>query len=68
MSVELIAIAAGIIITWLLFIATLKVLKISITTALGIGAILLLTQIIFGITYQQIWLEIQQLVQRFLVN
>ncbi len=68
MSVELIAIAAGIIITWLLFTGIIKILKTSVTTALTIAVILLLIQVLFGIRYQQVWQELNQLVQDFLVN
>lgn len=68
MSVELIAIAAGIVITWLLFTALLKIVKTSLTTALTIAAILLLIQVFFGIRSQQVWQEIQLLIQKFLTN
>ncbi|MDJ0574055.1 MAG: hypothetical protein QNJ65_02660 [Xenococcaceae cyanobacterium MO_234.B1] len=68
MSLELIAIAAGIIITWLLFTGIIKILKTSVTTALTIAVILLLIQVLFGIRYQQVWQELNQLVQDFLVN
>ncbi len=68
MSLELIAIAAGLVITWLLFTAIIKILKTSITTALTIAAILLLIQIIFGVRYQEVWQEFEELIKKFLVT
>ena len=68
MPVQLIAIAAGIVISWLLFTALIRVLKIGITTALTVAVILLLIQILFGINYEQILQEMEQLLQKFLVN
>ncbi len=68
MPVELIAIAAGIVISWLLFTATIRILKIGITTALTVAVILLLIQILFGINYEQILQQLEQLLQKFLVD
>ncbi|MDJ0649059.1 MAG: hypothetical protein QNJ60_10175 [Xenococcaceae cyanobacterium MO_188.B19] len=68
MSLELITIAAGLVITWLLFTAIIKILKTSITTALTIAAILLLIQIIFGVRYQEVWQEFEELIKKFLVT
>ena len=68
MSLELITIAAGIVITWLLFTALIKILKTSIKTALAIAVILFLIQIIFGISYKQVWQELERLIQNFLVT
>jgi ACR3 family arsenite efflux pump ArsB len=66
MSPEIIAIAAGIILTWLIFTWLVKVLKASISTAFAIGLILLGLQFFFGIHYQQIWQDLTQIIQQIL--
>ena len=66
MSTEIIAIAVGLVITWLIFAWVIKVLKASISTALMIMLILLMLQIFLGITYQEIWQDFNQFVRQFL--
>ncbi len=68
MSLELISIAAGIVITWLLLIAIIKILKTSITTILTIAVILFLIQIVFGIKSQDIWQQLQNIIENFWVT
>ena len=65
MSLELISIAAGIVITWLLLIAIIKILKTSLTTILTIAVILFLIQIVFGIKSQDIWQQFQNIIENF---
>jgi ACR3 family arsenite efflux pump ArsB len=66
MSPEMIAIAAGILLTWLIFTWLVKVLKASISTALTIAFILFVLQFFFGIHYQQIWQNVTQFIQQIL--
>jgi ACR3 family arsenite efflux pump ArsB len=66
MSPEIIAIAVGIIITWLIFTWLVKVLKASFSTALAIAFILFVFQFFFGIHYQQIWQNVIQVIQQIL--
>ena len=66
MSTEIIALAVGIIITWLIFAWVIKVLRASISTALIIMLILFVLQISLGITYQQIWQNLNQFVRQLL--
>lgn len=68
MSLELITIAAVIVIAWLLFTAIIKILKTSLTTGLTIVAILIFMQIFFDIKYQQVWQKFHELINRFLVT
>ena len=68
MSVELIAIIAGVIITWLLFTWFIKVFQTSIKTALTIAFILLCLQMFFGIRSEQVWQELRTLLQELLMR
>ena len=68
MSVELIAIIAGVIITWLLFTWFIKVFQTSVKTALTIAFILLCLQMFFGIRSQQVWQELRTFVQELLIR
>jgi hypothetical protein len=56
-SVELIMTIAAIVIIWIVFSWSIQVLKVSIKTALTLGAILIILQIVFGIKSKEIWQE-----------
>ncbi|WP_066377865.1 hypothetical protein [Anabaena sp. CA = ATCC 33047] len=51
------------ILAWIVFIIVWKILKATVTNALTIAAILILLNIGFGITPQDIWQQIMQLLQ-----
>lgn len=68
MSIELITIIAGVIITWLLFTWFIKIFQTSIKTALTIALILFCLQMFFGIRSQQVWQELRQLFQELLIR
>ena len=51
------------IIAWILFVILLKVLKTTVKNALTIAAILILLNIGFGITPEDIWQQIRQITQ-----
>jgi hypothetical protein len=61
MTLQIIILVAAIVISWLAFTALLKVLKTTITTAITIAAIILILQILFGITYLDLWEQITTL-------
>ena len=62
-SLDLIIAIAAVVIIWLLFTWSIRVLKVSIRTALAIGAIMLILQIVFGIKSELIWQETTQIIQ-----
>jgi hypothetical protein len=64
MSIDLIIAIASIVIIWLLFTWSIRVLKVSIKTALFIGAIILILQIAFGIQSEEIWQEIKGIIEQ----
>ena len=68
MSIEIITIIAGAIITWILFTWFIKVFQASIKTAITIALILFCLQIFFGIRYQQVWQEFSKLVLELLMK
>ncbi len=68
MSSELIAVIAGVIITWLIFTWFIKVFQASLKTALTIAIILFCLQMFFGIRYQQVWQEFSKLVEELLMK
>jgi len=68
MSIELITIIAGVIITWLIFTWFIKVFQASLKTALTIAIVLFCLQMFFGIRYQQIWQEFSKLVEELLTK
>ncbi|MBW4556577.1 MAG: hypothetical protein KME59_11655 [Trichormus sp. ATA11-4-KO1] len=51
------------IIAWIIFVVLWKILKTTVSNALTIAAILILLNIGFGITPQDIWHQIMQLAQ-----
>ncbi|GAB4542895.1 MAG: hypothetical protein Tsb0014_36060 [Pleurocapsa sp.] len=62
-SVELIITIAAIVIIWIVFSWSIQVLKVSIKTALTLGAILIILQIVFGIKSQEIWQETGKIIE-----
>ena len=64
MSTEIIAIAVGIILVWLIFTWLVKVFQASISTVLSITIVLLILRVFFGIQYQQIWQELIKIMQK----
>lgn len=68
MSTEIIAIAIGIVITWLLFTWIVKVLKASISTAVMIVILLLGLQFFLGIHYEEVWQELVRVVREFFID
>ena len=65
MSTEIIAIAVGIVLVWLIFTWLIKVFQASVSAILSITIVLLILRIFFGIQHQQIWQELTQIWQRF---
>ncbi len=61
---EIIIPIAAVLILWLLFTWSIKVFKASITTFLAIAAIVILLQIVFNISSEQILQELISLVER----
>jgi hypothetical protein len=61
MTIQIILLIAAIVVSWLAFTALLKVLKTTIATAITIAAIILILQILFGITYLDLWQQITSL-------
>lgn len=51
------------IIAWIVFVILLKVLKTTVKNALTIAAILILLNVGFGITPEDIWQQIRQITQ-----
>ncbi len=68
MSPEIITIAVGLVILWLLLTWVFKVVKVSISTIFMIGLILIILQVAFGIKHQQLWQELTQLIQSLIKN
>ena len=68
MSIEIIAVIAGVVITWLIFTWFLKIFRASLKTALTIAIILFCLQMFFGIRYQEVWQEFSKLVQELLMK
>ncbi|VEP18377.1 conserved hypothetical protein [Hyella patelloides LEGE 07179] len=66
MSTEIVAIAVGLVIAWLIFTWMVQILKASVSTAFTIGILLLILQIFFGINYEQILQEFNKIAQHFL--
>lgn len=51
------------ILAWIVFVILLKVLKTTVKNALTIAAILILLNVGFGITPEDIWQQIRQITQ-----
>ena len=60
MPLDLIVIIAAVVVGWLIFTWSIKVLKASISTALTIAVIALILQIFLGIRFEEVW---QKLIQ-----
>ncbi|MEA5471951.1 hypothetical protein VB714_23985 [Spirulina sp. 06S082] len=58
MSIGLIILIAAIIITWLVFTWLIKIVKVSLKTALTIAALVLILQLVFGIGPKDLWEQI----------
>ncbi|HYW19554.1 MAG TPA: hypothetical protein VE956_09620 [Nodularia sp. (in: cyanobacteria)] len=56
------------ILAWIVFVILLKILKTTLKNALTIAAILILLNIGFGITPQDIWHQIIQVTQKISPN
>ncbi|MEM8778999.1 MAG: hypothetical protein AAGF26_09030, partial [Cyanobacteria bacterium P01_G01_bin.49] len=65
MATNLILLIAALLVSWLVFRWLLTVVKASAGTALAIAAIVLLLQLKFGISPQELWTEITNLPQTF---
>lgn len=63
MPVDLIVIIAAIVVAWLIFTWSIKVLKASISTALSIALIALILQIFLGIGFEEVWQKLIQFAQ-----
>ncbi|MBE9167827.1 hypothetical protein IQ238_09950 [Pleurocapsales cyanobacterium LEGE 06147] len=63
MPAELIVLVTAIVIAWLIFTWLIRVVKVSITTAITIAAIVLFLQVVFGIGYQEVWQQLVRLIQ-----
>ncbi len=63
MPVDLIVIISAIIVAWLLFTWSIKVLKASISTALSIAIIALILQLFLGIGFEEVWQKLVQFSQ-----
>jgi O-antigen ligase len=63
MPAELIVLVAAIFIAWLIFTWLIRVVKVSITTAIMIAAVVLFLQIVFGIGFQEVWQQLINLIQ-----
>ena len=58
---DLVILTGALIITYLVFIALIKIIKTSLTTAISIALLVLLLQLIFGIQPEQLWQQIREL-------
>ena len=63
MPIDLIVIIAAIIVAWLIFTWSIKVLKASISTALSIAIVALILQIFLGIGFEEVWQKLVQFSQ-----
>jgi predicted neutral ceramidase superfamily lipid hydrolase len=60
---DLVLLIAAIVVSWLVFIALIKVVKTTVTTALTVAAIVFALQFLFGINPNQLWQQVTQLPQ-----
>jgi len=58
---DLVILTGALIITYLVFIALIKIIKTSLTTAISIALLVLLLQLIFGIQPEQLWQQLREL-------
>lgn len=61
MPVNLLLFLAALLVSWLVLTWLLKVVKVSLQTALAIAAVVLVLQVSFGISPQKLWQEILNL-------
>jgi type IV secretory pathway TrbL component len=63
MPIELITLIAALIVSWLVFTALIRLVKTTISTAVGIAIIVLVLQLSFGIGPEKLWQQVLQLPQ-----
>ncbi|MBP0029490.1 hypothetical protein [Roseofilum sp. Guam] len=63
MPTDLILLIAALIISWLVFIWLVKIVKLTVGTALTVAGIILILQLLFGVNPNQLWQQILNLPQ-----
>ncbi|MDJ1171553.1 hypothetical protein PMG71_19155 [Roseofilum sp. BLCC_M154] len=63
MPIDLILLIAALIISWLIFTWLVKIVKLTVGTALTIAGIVLILQLLFGVNPNQLWQQILNLPQ-----
>jgi len=63
MPTDLILLLAALIISWLIFTWLVKIVKLTVSTALTLAGIVLILQLLFGINPNQLWQQILNLPQ-----
>jgi hypothetical protein len=63
MPIDLILLIAALIISWLVFTWLVKIVKLTVGTALTIAGIVLVLQLLFGVNPNQLWQQILNLPQ-----
>lgn len=63
MPIDLIVIIAAVVVAWLIFTWSIKVLKASISTAFTLAIIALILQIFLGIGFEEVWQKLIQFSQ-----
>jgi phosphoglycerol transferase MdoB-like AlkP superfamily enzyme len=63
MPIDLILLIAALIISWLIFTWLVKIVKLTVGTALTIAGIVLVLQLLFGVNPNQLWQQILNLPQ-----
>ncbi|ELR96733.1 hypothetical protein [Gloeocapsa sp. PCC 73106] len=58
---DLLILIAAIIVAWLVFTWLIKVVKISLNTAVIIAVFVLILQLVFGIGPQELWQQLREL-------
>lgn len=63
MPIDLILLIAALIVSWLVFTWLVKIVKLTVGTALIIAGIVLILQLLFGVNPNQLWQQILNLPQ-----
>lgn len=63
MPPELIIFIAALVVSWLIFTALVKILKTTVTTAIGVAILVLALQLLFGIGPNDLWQQMLHLPQ-----
>ncbi|MDJ1177273.1 hypothetical protein PJF56_00180 [Roseofilum sp. BLCC_M91] len=63
MPTDLILLIAALIVSWLIFTWLVKIVKLTVGTALTLAGIILILQLLFGINPNQLWQQIINLPQ-----